>query len=330
MKAFAGIRLGLWILILGLCVVVTGLNLSLQQTILKPSELQSWATRSHLAKTFRDTVIAPRIIAAARIGEPTGFALLPASIITKSLDHAIPPQTLNTRLAPVATAVAKWLNSGSGTLKFSVNVADLQTKFFTTLNTNLAAEIAQLPNCTSNNSYNDVQNGVCAYDAATSRQLQSDTLQALKDNSSDVFSTTLTEASLPQSAKFRTQPINAPNALNILNSAALFAGGVFILIVLWLLVHRRLVGLIAIGASGLLGAAGLFTIGSFIHYAVKSSTISPLYTAFVGVASSAVTGKMTQIALFVAGAGVGLILIGWLLRIVIHTRRHATDTPIRL
>ncbi|HEU0266253.1 MAG TPA: hypothetical protein VFQ70_01355 [Candidatus Saccharimonadaceae bacterium] len=261
MKLFRVVRLSIWALIIALAVIVVGLYISATQTVLSKPQLMLWAEQGNVMQAMRDSVLAPKIISATESNQPTGFQLLTPTVIRESLMESLPPNTLKKYTPSVVEGVYNWLDSRQSTIEFSLPISSVQTDFFAALSRNLADEMAKLPACTWQNTSADISDGVCSLNQITSSQIHTDVMSTIEDNASNIFGSAITAHDLISSDGSGGLVGSIPNDLNILYASALFMGGLGIASGLWLLVKKRLPGLIALGAGGVVGGGVLVGIG---------------------------------------------------------------------
>lgn len=309
MKVLAGIRLGLWAIVLGLCIVIGGLYLTVSQTLLQPRELQSWTTEANLGKTIREKVITPRVAAALENTQPEEFSLVTRDMITKSLDQALPDDTLNARLTPATTALSDWLDKKTSDITYSIPSKDLRESFFDHLGANLDQKIASLPKCTFNSTYDDIQHAKCFYSEGITSQVKVAVLEAAEKGSREMLGDTISSDSVPLVPT--TGPsANIPDSLNLLGAAALVAGAILAIGSLWLLIAKRSLGVITLGAAALIGGGGLLATWQILQQRIGGVAIDPLYQPLVTTAIDAMTKKGNGYALLSILTGGLLIIIG--------------------
>lgn len=310
MKVFRVIRLSLWALIFALAIVVVGLYVGATQTILSKPQLMTWAQQGKATQAMRDSMLTPRIITAVQNSEPAGFQLLPPHIIQKSLDEALPPTTLAKFTPSVVNGVYSWLDSRHTTIAFSIPISSTKDAFFAALSRNLASEMAKLPACSWQNSSADISDGVCTLDATTSAQIRSSVTSAIEDNASNIFGSSVTANDLLGSDGSSGTLSSIPDYLNILYAAALFMGGLGIITGLWLLLRKRLAGLIALGAGTIIGGGVLVSIGLFASQMVKRLAAPAAFYPLRSIVAASLRHTIVTLGVKSLLVGLGLALVG--------------------
>ena len=227
------VRLTLWSLVLSICLVVLMSQLLLSRTLLDSRDMQSLVADTPIYDTVRRDILVPQIYATIQSSEYA--SVIEKETVTTAVDQTFDDKALDTLLAPTAHSLVNWLNSNQSDLSLPVHAqAEVHTLTRTWLNT--AEDIAQY-----------ICRPPTVDDSAIIRTVE----QAIRSDSRfDDSNFDIVSLMLPESTRTFIEPI--PRYINILYSAAIFAAGVLLLGVLWLLIRYKFTGVITLGVSAAL------------------------------------------------------------------------------
>lgn len=326
MKTWHGVRLGLYAVIIAVCVTVVGTYWTMQSTVLQKGSLGRWAKQSNSYASIRDALFTPKITEAVNDAKPNGFGLLPDNDIRAAINHAITPNDVAAKSQPALDAIHAWLDSKADTIEFSIPTADLRSRVITNLTDELSRELQRAPICSFNNSYSDIENGLCQYGAAFSEQIKQVLVDALESNLARHDTNTITASDITIPASIARGTKNLPDILNLLYMAAIFCGGLLALALLWLIVRHRAAGLIALGSGGIIGVIGMLSVVAVITSTlVRSAKLSP-FSAFIGAANRDMTSVTWQHALWIASGSLLLLLLGIAIILLLRKRQRNHQT----
>ena len=329
MNVFSGVRLGLWALIIAVCVTITGTYWTINQTILSQKALNSWAQRSNIADELRQTMVVPKVVDIINSAKPAGFTLLPDSAVKTAVDRAISDSQMLQTAQPAFDSVHNWLVSKSDSVTFSIDTNSFKSRLITQLSSELKKEINNQPPCTFNNSYADLQNGTCRYSGAYSEEVTTAIIALVSEklNSIDTQQLTQNDVTVPASVVSRAKYL--PDMLNLLYIGAIFCSGLLALSLVWLLIKKRFYGLIALGAGGLLGAVGTVIVSSIVKQNTASLTRDSTYGDFVKTALNAINKVNIEHALLIGLCSLGLLTLGVAGTIFMHRRNKKHHAQVR-
>lgn len=320
MRVFAAIRLIIWALLLGICVTIVAVYFCLAQTFLQPKNIKAWADQSHLGTTIRDTIIAPKIIDNINATQPSARSLLTDAVIKKSLTQTLTNQDIDHRLQPALQSFSAWLDSAKETPTLTINTEGVSTAFIKHIADNVNANLHAAKKCTSNNSYNDVEVGSCFYDNETTATI----VNTIKDNLASSIDSLNIGHDITFTLPVTTSSVSGlslPELFNGLRSVAIVAGGILLLSSLWLLVKRRYSGLIAIGISILIGAAGTSIVIALMVARIGALIGENDFRAFIAAATRSLQAESHTISLILLISGFVVLLIGMALSSLMSKRR---------
>ncbi len=327
MKLFRLIRLGAWSCLLAICLIVFLCNYCLQRTLVSPDGIRLVADQSHAYQIVRENIIAPYI--EQQVAASSFSHLITDTVIKTALAKSLTDDQLRQMSPPVIDGIYRWLDSKEPRISFSIDTTQLNTRFSEALATEATTALAQLPDCTNEQTFTDALNGICKSDFLSDRQRETIVREATAAAAS-ALPATITDKNIPLPAHLSTQASDLPSLLNMLYAAHLIAGALGIMSVLWLLLKWRLRGIIAIGVAAVLTAIGIGII-TITLTTVARKFIDPPYQA---VSTGFVAAFNQQLASFIpllAIGGGGALALG-ILGIIAwkkHQRRstHTTSLP---
>lgn len=315
MSFLRAVGLVFWGGVIAVCLVVVGLYLALTQTILDKPTFQSWLDKSGVYQKTTDLIITPQVIANAR-QTITPNKLVTDNLIAASLRQAAPASVVKQKAAPAIDALYKWLDGKAPDIEFSLATDDIKQRFFDAFQKNLTAAAQKLPACDFNTTYDETFDGTCRPTFSTPEAMAAKISKEAQENLTS-FNEPLTQSDIPLTNSSQSLR-QLPNYLNLLWAAALGAGVLLAIAIIWLLT-RRVPGLYTIATGGLLGAGGLYLLAK----AIGSLTLtnSPELAALGSVASTDIAAKTIFIALLGIGVSVCVALLATALAIGLRSRR---------
>lgn len=323
MRTFAIIRLALWSVLLGACLVVVLLYFTLANTVLDTKKLSTAAQQSDIYSTIRTDIITPRIVDAV---QSTDYGTVAdTAMVSSVVNQVFTDAKVETAFKPAVSSLQQWLDSKQSSVDFTLSV-DTEMKDFTkALSAKVAAKIATLPACTYLNSYDDAFNGTCKTPdlaPADYEKLITASLQSNPDIEKATFSAN--EVNLPATIVSATS--NIPDYINMLYAAAILAGGLSIAIALWLLFKKWLAGIISIGAAGLLASIALFVTTSIVSTLPNQYVLPKGYTSVAKAFIQLITEQMASFATTIGISAAIVILCASGILYLLHRRKKAAPS----
>lgn len=309
MKIFAAFRLIMWCLVIALTLAVVILNYVTTQIVNNPPKLQSIARESNTYEIIRDDILSPRILKEA---QDAGYGtLVDQKSVQRAVDTAFDDKSLDRLLRPATESMADWLANKQPDASFTVDASKQLATLTDILSAKITANILTQPSCTFANTPGDAAVGRCRVASLSEEGIRSGITDALQSQafirSGELSSDQL---AVPSSLVRQAQPL--PSYLNMLNSVAIFAAGIFVLSSLWLLYKHRFRGMCVLGIGGLL-ATGIVYAGQIAATTyVQSLTLEAGYQEVARALTHITASELTATLWPVAGVSVFLLVVGML------------------
>jgi hypothetical protein len=320
MNVFKTIRLGLWSILLVLCVIIGGLYLAVSQTFLSPTSLATIVNQSHLADTVRSTILLPKILASTRNSNYS--PLLDDKTVTDAFNTAVTTDTLNKKLTPAVNSLQAWLDSQQPTVSFSIDMSDLSNTFADQLSQSVNAKISLLPLCTLRSTMDDAENGVCRSPYITQAALAQKINDAIKNDPALKDNMTITPDAIKLSSSVKQPGQDLPEYLNMFYAVSIVAAGIAGLVTLWLLFKHRLAGIITVGIAGLLAGILLYITAIIGVQAVGTLSTDELVQQVARTGSNIFAAALQKEALILMIGGAVMALVTSAIVIIISRRRR--------
>ena len=322
MNVFTLLRLGIWSVLLAGCLVLCGIYWTVQSTLLTSANLHTIVQQSALSETVRRDILLPRVLQATQGSDYA--ALLDNAMVTAAFDAALPSHKLDAQLTPATEAIAKWLNSTEPTVTFSIDMSSLSHDFAAALATKANDKLASLAPCTYQNTLADAQTGVCRSERVTKEALAGKIKQFVASDPTLATQATLTPDSIGLRAAL-DKASDAPTYLNLLYATTIIAGGVAVLITLWLLLKHRLYGLVTIGVAGGIAAGILYCLSIFGLQPLGTLSDNVLLQQAIRAVIGSFEASLQREAAYALGISAVLVAVSTLLIIARKKHRHASS-----
>ena len=303
-----------WTAVIAVCLIIIGLYLALSQTVLHKPTLERWLTSSDAYQRTVDLVVVPRVIAETR-QSTTANKLVTDDLITESLRQTLPASAVRAKAAPATDAFYQWLDGKTPDIEFSIPTKDTKQQFIKNFQKNLTIAAEKLPACNFNTTYDETFDGSCRPTFVTP-QAMAEEITKEAENSIVAFDEPLTQSDIPLTDIPQTLR-ETPNYLNLLWAAALGAGVLLAVAIIWLLT-RRIGGLYAIGIGGFAGAAGLYILAQTVES--LSLTTSPEIAPLSTVATADIAGKIQSFLPPTALIAILVIILGIIFTVITRQR----------
>ncbi|MBH2008006.1 hypothetical protein I8H83_05380 [Candidatus Saccharibacteria bacterium] len=314
MRLFRAVRLTLWTILLGGCIATGVLYLSIDKST-DAAHLESIARQANTYDIVRDNLLTPKILAEAQ-GAGYG-SLIDKQVVSQAVAVSFDDTALEQLLNPATQSLANWLGSRQPDATFSIDASKQFARLTSLLADKISTKMMTAPNCTYFNSLADVTHGVCKIPGIAQEELRTG-IVAILNTQPMIKEGTITSEQLEIPSTLLTQTSNIPQYLSMLYAAAIFAAGLGVLIVIWLLLRHRLIGVATIGIAGLIAYALL--LGSQLSFmnAINSYVLEPGYQEIVRALAQVISDEMRSTALYIGAVSLAITLIGaggwWLLR----------------
>lgn len=321
------VRLTLWSLVLSICLVVLMSQLLLSRTLLDSRDMQSLVADTSIYDTVRRDVLVPHIQATIQGSEYA--SVIEKETVTTAVDQTFDDKALDALLAPTTHSLVNWLNSNQSDLSLPVD-AQVQVHDLTrALSESIAAQIVALPPCTWLNTAEDIAQYICrpptVDDSAITRTVE----QAIRSDSRfDDSNFNIVSLMLPESTRTFIEPI--PRYINILYSAAIFAAGVLVLGVLWLLIRYKFTGIITLGVSAALATTAFGLLVYIVQGLPAQVALESSYQTIVQAFTSLITQEAMTIIVISASVSVALIAVGVAGLLYLRSRRSKQADTVHL
>ncbi|QHN42327.1 hypothetical protein GII36_00440 [Candidatus Mycosynbacter amalyticus] len=327
MKFFKIVRLSLWCVIIASCIAIITLNYSITKVVSDASSLRKITRSANTYEIVRGDILTPRILAEA---QDTGYgALVDEKVVRTAVDKSFDDDNLDKLLVPATESMANWLGSKQPDATFRVDAQQQLTELADSLAAEMTAKILAQPICNYTNTSADIATGQCRLSILSEKEIRAGILVALKSQPTikeGVLSSD--QLTIPNSVISQTR--NIPEYLNMLNSAAIFAAGIFALSSLWLLIKHRFRGVAVIGIGGLLAALTVFIAQGSGVAIVNSYVLEPGYQELARALAAATAAEMRMTLLPLAGASALLTVIGFVGWYLIRRRRSTQHEKARV
>lgn len=314
MRIFRAFRLTLWSILLGVCIATGVLYISIDKTT-DAAHLKSIARQANTYSIVRDDLLTPKILVEAK---NAGYdSLIDEQMVTQAVAVSFDDAALEQLLDPATQSLANWLGSMQPDASFSIDASAQFARLTSLLADKISAKMVAAPNCTYRNSLDDITNGICKIPLITQEELRTGIVTAL-DAQPTIKEGIITSEQLEIPGTLLSQVRNMPQYLSMLYSAAIFAAGLAILIVLWLLAKHRFRGIATIGIAGLIASAIL--LGSQLSFigAINSYVLEPGYQEIARALAQAISNEMRSTATYIGAASLAITVVGtsgwWFMR----------------
>ena len=315
MKVWRGFTLTVWVIVLILLTTFVLQYHALQTTVLDRDVAKSQLAKSGAYEKFRDTVLLEKLHTVVQERYPEN-TIVDDTMLRTILQEILPATEMEKRFAPAADAIYRWIDSKEPEINFSIDLSDKVELFYRALEVQLGKKLAMLPSC-GDYRYPPtdailVDKCIPVYISVT--EATGAALDTLKSTELPIGNTLTPETfALPQT---QTGPLRQlPTYLNYLWALNYVALALIAIIALFLVVSRRLLGVIAIGVSLIGTAVAIWLTQPILHnlipthtegiFALVSEITRALFTAFETTSS--------QYALFslIAGVVLAASALGW-------------------
>lgn len=318
MNVLATIRRIIWGIILGSCITVALLYLAFYQTFLSGDGLHKIVSKSQAAQTVRDEFLLPTIIEGVKASPYASF--FDDATITKAFKEAVSVETLNDKMAPAIDSLQAWLNSKEPSINFSIDTSDMSASFIEKLAQAADKKFTTLPQCTRYNTLIDAENGICQSPLVSKDELKAAITRTI-ENEPSLRTSLITQETIILPSSAQRVGHSLPDYLNIFYGLSIIAGGVSLLVLLWLLLKHRLQGIMTIGFGCLLAAILLFGAATTLPLAMPSFESDQLINNLTLGAVRLFTDTLRQYALVVGGVGFIIGVISSITLVFINRRR---------
>lgn len=327
MKFFKSIRLGLWCILVAICIAVVVLNYSISKVVSDATTLRKIARSANTYEIVRNNILTPRILKEA---QDAGYNdLVDKKIVQTAVDKSFTDDNLDTLLVPATESMANWLGSKQPDATFRIDAKQQLTELTDSLASEITAKMLAQPACTYRSTLTEVATGQCRVPTLTEKEIRSGIITALRAQPT-IKEGVISSEQLTIPGSVISQTRNIPEYLNMLNSAAIFAAGIFVLSSIWLLFKHRFRGIATIGIGGLVASLLVFvTQGSFVA-GVNSYVLDPGYQELTRALAQATAAEMRSLLWPLVGISVALTAIGVTGWILVRRRRNTRDKDSRV
>ena len=314
MRLFRAIRLTLWSILLGGCIATGVLYLSIDKST-DATHLKSIARQADTYSIVRDDLLTPKILAEA---QAAGYgSLVDEQVVSQAVAVSFDDAALEELLDPATQSLANWLGSRQPDANFSIDASAQFARLTSLLADKISTKMIAAPNCTYLNSIADVTNGICKIPSITQEELRAGIVTTLNAQPT-IKEGTITSEQLEIPGTLLAQTRNVPQYLSMLYSAAIFAAGLGVLIVLWLLLRHRFVGIATVGVAGLIACVLLLSSQLSFMSGINSYVLEPGYQEIARALAQVISDEMRRTAIYIGAASLATTLIGtggwWLVR----------------
>lgn len=322
MKFFKIIRLSLWSIIVATCITIILLNYSLSRVTGDPATLRKIARSADTYEIVRSDILTPRILKEA---QDAGYGdLVNTKIVQTAVDKSFNDDNLDKLLIPATESMANWLSSKQPDATFRVDARQQLTELTDSLAAEITAKMLAQPACTYRSTLTEVATGQCRVPTLGEKDIRAGIITALRAQPT-IKEGVLSSDQLTLPGSVISQTRNVPEYLNMLNSAAIFAAGVFVLSALWLLLKHRFRGIAVIGLAGFIATLAVYIVqGSFVA-TVNSYVFDPGYQELARALAQAVATEMRGLLWILVGISAVLTaigFIGWFIMRKLRISRH--------
>ncbi len=324
MKVWRGFTLTLWVILMTLSAMFAISYYSFSSTVLDQNKTKSWLRESTVYDTLRDEVIASAITNTVNQKVPDN-RLIDAALIRQVTADTLPKDEVEKLAEPALDNFYRWLDSKEPELNFPLELTGKQELFYRNLETRLGAKINSLPEC-QDDPYPPEEALVtymCLPSYVTAKEATQAVMGSVRTSSVAPDDTTTSDTfALPTADRGTLK--QTPTVLNMLWSLNWAAIAGFVLLALFVIISRRAVGLIAVGASMLIASVVvLITTPALSSLSFSApNVIARVASEIVGVLIPKLQATSGQYAIWVGIAGLVLIGLG-VLWLRLHRKRHA-------
>lgn len=312
MRVWHGFTLILWTILLSICFIVIMLHYSLQGSVLKPELIKERVASGNTYDLIRDAALTDRIASALSEQYPSN-SLIDTAMLGDTVAETFPKAEVQKRVEPVIDVFYEWLDSKRPDITFEVPVNDRLELFYGTLEARLSKKIASLPDCPTYTYPPEdaiLQQG-CLPAYLTAAEATQAAMTVVRGEDSPIGATITAETvTIPSEQLGPLKQL--PTYLNYLWALHYFMLGVAVLTVAFLLIARRLHGVLAIAAATVVAGLTTWIAGQTITATDRPSS-DALVAALQHVFIPPFTSLMATYSLIMLGIGVliGLLALGW-------------------
>lgn len=309
MRVWHGFTLIFWTVLLYVCFIVILLHYSVQGSVLNPGVIKQRIATGDTYDLIRDAALTDRVASTLSERYP-GSTLIDRAMLKGAVEETFPKAEVQKRVEPVIDVFYQWLDSKRPDITFEVAISDRLEQFYRALETRLSQKIASLPTCTSYTYPPEeaiLQQG-CLPTYVTATEATQSAMGVIRGEDSPISATITAETiTIPSDQLGPIKQI--PTYLNYLWALNYLMLGIAALTAVFLLVTRRLHGVIALGVAALLAGITMWIAQQTITTTVKPSSeaiIQSLQNVFI----PPLTALMATYGLIAAGLGALLVLLG--------------------
>ena len=319
MNVWRGFSLVLWIVGLTVSLCFALLYQSFAHSTLDGGAVKQSLAKSSFYATLRDTVMVDQLTGAIAENYPAN-RLIDRGLIRTAVADALPAQEVRTRVEPGLSGLYAWLDSKEPSFAYTVSFEDKRDTLYQSLEAALNKKIATLPSCGDNRYPPEaaVLNDLCLPPYVTAREATQAIMGAVRAERLPL-ETTITERSLVGTA---SPGASLPSYLNLAWTLSWLAIVLFAVLAALVVVRRKSLGFIALGASVVLAALLAGIIGIVIERITRPTDASSLSAVLVDAIAIPFVAANTLSSVVTFAIGVTTILIAVIWRHRKTGRRH--------